>query len=112
MEGGSSAEGGVEPARDVIDRLALVRAEIVTGAGDDDEIDERVLARDALENGHWTKLVLRALHDERAAAHTRERGLVARPRAVRRRDGMTHDRERVGWLDGREQRAHPTTEAA
>src|SRR2546430_12530505 len=96
----------------MIDRLALARAEIVARTGDDDEIDARILTRDALEHGHRTELVVGALHDEGAAAHARERGLVARARAVRRRDGMANDRERIRWLDGREQRAHPAAEAA
>src|SRR5438093_1889407 len=105
-------ERGIEPACDVLHRLAFVRAEFVSGTGDDDEVDERRLARDALEHGDGAELVLAALHDERPAARRGERGFVARTRPSRRRDGMSDDRERVGRLLFGKERAHPSAEAA
>jgi len=53
-----------------------------------------------------------ALHHERRAGHRGEHLLVTGPRTIGRRDRMTHDRERVGRLDGGEERAHASAEAA
>src|SRR5438067_13318446 len=93
-----SAKRRVEPARHVVDGLARSPAEVMAHARYHDEIDARVLPGDPLEDGHRTELVPAPLHDERRAGERRERRLISRPRAIGRRDGMTDDRERVGWL--------------
>src|SRR5438128_9513511 len=105
-------ERGVQPARDMVHGLVLLRAELVASAVDHHEIDARVRSRDALEHRERPELVVAALHDERAAGHRGERLLVLRTRTIRRRDRMADDRERIGRLKRRQERAHATAEAA
>src|SRR5437879_3909202 len=108
--GGLAAQDGPEPAGRGVDGFGLVRPEVVARAAQDDQIDPRILAGDALKDGERPELVAVALHDERRAAGPEERGLVRRPGAIRRRDRMAEDHEGVGPLLGREERAHPPTE--
>src|SRR3989454_10556383 len=104
------AQDRVEPARRGFDRLRLGGAEVVAGTRDDDEVDARVAARDALEHAERTELVALALHHERGAGDGLEGGLVVGSRPARRRDRMTEDGERVRRLGPREERAHPSAE--
>ena len=87
-----------------------MRPEVVPGAAQDDQIDPRILAGDTLQDGERPELVAVTLDDERRTARPEERGLVRRPRAVRRRDRMAEDHEGVGRLLEREERAHPSAE--
>src|SRR5512143_3389774 len=100
MATGGSAQGRVEPPCDVFHRLALARAEIMTGVAHHHEVDVRVAAGDAFEHGERPQLVPLALHDERRTWERGERILVERARPAGRRDRMPQDRERVGWLAG------------
>src|SRR5438128_9018633 len=88
----------VETARRGFDGLRLGGAEVVARAGDDDEIDARVAARDALQHAERTELVPLALYHERGADDGLEGGLVVGSRPARWRDRMTEDRERVRRL--------------
>src|SRR6185503_12999869 len=106
------AQRCVEPARDLLDCLGLLRSEIVAGAFDDRQIDKRIHERDPLEHREGSELVPLALHDERGAAHALKRVLVGGTRTVGWSDRMAEDRERVGRLDGREERTHAPAEAA
>src|SRR5882672_10379174 len=109
----SSAQDAVQPAGGRRDRLGLARAEIVSRAGDPDEIDPRVVRRDTLEDGERTELIVFALHDERRARRRCEGRLVAWTRALRWRDRMAEDDERIRPLAlGEKGRDAPTKRAA
>src|SRR5205823_10236158 len=81
-------------------------------AGDADEIDQRILRHDPLEDGERAELILVALHDESWAGRRGERRLIARTRALRRRDRMAENDERVGRLLLGEKSADAATERA
>src|SRR5438552_14236733 len=75
-----------------------MRAEIVARPRDADEVDPRIVRRDALEHHERPKLVAVALDDERQARRRGERRLVAWPRPLPWRDRMAKDHERLRRL--------------
>ena len=104
------AKDAVEPACRRRHGLGLRGSELVSGAGDGQQVDPRIAAGDPHEDGERPELVALSLHDERRAGDRRESGLVPRTGPVRRRDRMTEDHQRIWRLALGEERAHAAPE--